>query len=157
MNDEQLKSEIKILRANIQCYYDQSNHLRGLENKLEVIEARLTKTAGSVIIISSDAHSSNESNRMQLMMDYAEVKTDIETTRAVVRSVEKFFRTLGDQDLKLIRDYAKGKLTIVELAEKYGYTKQGSLFRIKSLMRRFILNHAKDYTRNTENRDNMIV
>lgn len=157
MNEEQLKSEIKILRSNIQCYYDQASHLRGLENKKDVIEAHLTRTAGSVIVVKSDTHNPNEANRLQLIMDYSEVNTDIETTKAVVRSVEKFFRSLSDRDLKLMRDYAKGKLTIVELSEKYGYSRDGVLWRIKALMRRFILNHTEDYTKCIKNRDNMIV
>ena len=91
------------------------------------------------------------------MMDLSEVNTEIETTKAIVRSVERFFRSLSEQDLKMMRDYAKGKMTIIKLAEKYDYSKQGCLFRIRSLMRRYILIHAKDYTRNTKIRDNMVV
>lgn len=157
MNDEQLKSEIKILRANIQCYYDQANHLRRLEDRKDVIEARLTKTAGSIIPVTSDVHFQSDANRMALMNDYSEVNEEIETTRALVRSVERFFRSLNEQDLKMMRDYAKGKMTIVDLAEKYDYSKDGMMWRIKALMRKFIRNHAKDYTKCIENRDNMIV
>ena len=84
---------------------------------------------------------------MQLMMDLSEVNSEIETTKGTVRSVERFFRSLSDQDLKLMRDYAKGKMTIVELSEKYRYSRDGVLWRIKALMIKFIRNHAKDYTK----------
>lgn len=84
MNDEQLKSEVKILRANIQCYYDQASYLRNLEDKKDIIEARLTRTAGSVVVISSDKHNPSAVNRVQLLMDHSEVEPDIETTKAVV-------------------------------------------------------------------------
>ena len=143
LDDEQLKSEVKILRANIQCYYDQAKHLRLLDDKKDAIEARLTHTAGSLIIVTGDQHIPNDEKRLQLMMDLSEVNSDIESTRGMVRIVERFFRTLSEQDLKLMRDYAKGKMTIVELADKYGYSRDGMFRRIKRLMCKFIRNHSK--------------
>lgn len=157
MDSDQLKSEVKILRANIVCYYDHVSHLRILEDKKLVIETRLNKTGKGIVVVSRDQHNPSDVGRQQLYMDLAEVDTEIESTRVTVRLVEKFFRSLQDQDIKMMRDYAKGKMTIVELAEKYGYSRQGLLWRIKALIRRFILNHIKDYTKCIDFRDNMIV
>jgi hypothetical protein len=147
LDNEQLKSEVKILRANIVCYYDQAKHLRLLDDKKDVIDAQLNRTAGSLIIVTGDQHIPNDERRMQLMMDLSEVNDEIEATKGTVRLVERFFRSLSDQDLRLMRDYAKGKMTIVELAEKYDYSKDGCLRRIKRLMFRFIRNHEKVSTK----------
>jgi hypothetical protein len=147
LDNEQLKSEVKILRANIVCYYDQAKHLRLLDDKKDVIDAQLNRTAGSLIIVTGDQHIPNDERRMQLMMDLSEVNDEIEATTGTVRLVERFFRSLSDQDLRLMRDYAKGKMTIVELAEKYDYSKDGCLRRIKRLMFRFIRNHEKVSTK----------
>lgn len=147
MDDEQLKSEVKILRANIVCYYDQARHLRLLEDKRDVIDARLNRTAGSIIPVTGDSHSPDDSIRVQLMMDLSEVNTEIDATKTTVRSVERFFRSLSETDLRMMRDYAKGKLTIIEMAEKYDYSKDGLLRRIKRLMVKYTRNHLKVSTK----------
>ncbi len=125
------------VKLALQNYHRLKKSVKTIENKIEYIEAKQTRTGGSVVKM-PDGSQNNEQYKLGLIEQKERYLKDLANHRYYLEIAEHFIQSLPHPYQSLVKNKFVDKVPMKKLAEVYGYSLNGVVYVIDRLIKRYI-------------------